>query len=112
MSSVADAQLGAVKLADVREGEHLGASLYGHSVSTGRDWLWAKTRAAFEHVYAHYYNDYDWFVKADDDTYMIVDNLRRMLTGYTPSKPIWFGCRLTPGSIEYNEAHKNWSSDG
>lgn len=33
-------------------------------------------------------------MKADDDTYMVVENLRFMLAPYNISRPIYFGHRL------------------
>ena len=78
MSSQADPDLPAVDL----------------NVTEGYDKLWAKTKNAFKEVYNSYYQDYDWFVKADDDTYIIMENLRYFLKDFDTNKPIFFGRKL------------------
>ena len=35
-------------------------------VPPDRDHLTAKTMKAFDHVFQHYVNEYEWFMKADD----------------------------------------------
>lgn len=73
--------------------EELG-SIALQNVKEGRDYLWAKTREAFRFTYANYYDEYDWFLKADDDTYVIVENLRYLLQPFNPERGIYFGCKF------------------
>ena len=66
----------------------------GLPVSEGRDNLWTKTRAAFQYIYDHHFDDADWFLKADDDTYVIIENLRHLLQDHDPVTPVYFGRRF------------------
>ncbi|XP_064607522.1 LOW QUALITY PROTEIN: glycoprotein-N-acetylgalactosamine 3-beta-galactosyltransferase 1-B-like [Liolophura sinensis] len=68
----------------------------GLNVSEGRQHLTAKTMKAFRYVYDHHFNDADWFMKADDDTFVIAENLRFFLSHYSPHDPIYFGYHFKP----------------
>jgi glycoprotein-N-acetylgalactosamine 3-beta-galactosyltransferase len=61
------------------------------NLSAGYWHLTLKTTLAFHYVYKHLLNDYDWFVKADDDTYLFVENLKLFLKEQNTSEPITFG---------------------
>jgi len=80
MSNASDPVLGSVKL----------------DVGGGYDSLWGKTKEAFKYVHAHHFKDADWFLKADDDTYIIMENLRYMLADKNSSEPIFFGHKFKP----------------
>lgn len=59
-----------------------------------RGLLWEKIRRALVHTYENVLNDYDFFMKADDDTYVIVENLRLLLSKHDPNLPIIMGRRF------------------
>jgi hypothetical protein len=61
------------------------------NLTIGRDHLTQKTTLALKYVYEKFINDFDWFVKADDDTYMFVENLKSFLKDQNTSLPITFG---------------------
>ncbi|KAK2192618.1 hypothetical protein NP493_26g07048 [Ridgeia piscesae] len=61
------------------------------TVPHGRDHLAMKTSKTFDYVYTHHRDQADWFLKADDDTYVIMENLRHMLTPYNPQEALSFG---------------------
>eukprot|EP00112_Aurelia_sp_Birch-Aquarium-sp1_P000630 Seg1058.21 transcript_id=Seg1058.21/GoldUCD/mRNA.D3Y31 product="Glycoprotein-N-acetylgalactosamine 3-beta-galactosyltransferase 1" protein_id=Seg1058.21/GoldUCD/D3Y31 len=65
-------------------------------VPEGRENLWGKTRAAFKYIYQNHLNDADWFLKADDDSFVVVENLRHLLSKYSPDDPHFFGRWFVP----------------
>lgn len=61
-----------------------------------RDNLWDKTQAAFIYIYEHHLKDFDFFLKADDDSYIVVENLRHFLRHTRPTNPVFAGRRFRP----------------
>lgn len=64
------------------------------NVTEERQYLWDKTKQGLQKVYENYGRDYDWFLKADDDSWIFMENLRHFLYAYSPEMPIYFGCKL------------------
>jgi len=66
-------------------------------VHEGRDQLWHKVTAAFTSLHKHYLHQYDWFMKTDDDTFVIVETLKNFLAHTAkPSEPVYFGHKFKP----------------
>ncbi|XP_030373249.1 glycoprotein-N-acetylgalactosamine 3-beta-galactosyltransferase 1 [Scaptodrosophila lebanonensis] len=64
---------------------------------------WQRMRAHMEYVYKyHYFDENHWFLYANDDNFVVVENLRFMLQHHNSNEPIYFGCKLrTPQNETY-----------
>ncbi|XP_013396800.1 glycoprotein-N-acetylgalactosamine 3-beta-galactosyltransferase 1 [Lingula anatina] len=61
------------------------------SVSEKGGQLVPKLYHAYAFIYKNYFKDADWFINTDDDTYVIVENLRHFLSSKNSSHPVYFG---------------------
>ena len=75
--------------------------MIGLGGSSGRSHLATKSKAAWKYVYEHHVNDFDYFLKADTDTYVIVENLKAYLRSRDPTKAEYFGHRFSPKFLNY-----------
>ena len=62
----------------------------------GRSHIDYKTKTAWKYIHKHYIKDYDFFVKVDTDTYLVVENLLEFLSDKDPTKPHYYGHLYTP----------------
>ncbi|CAD5223133.1 unnamed protein product [Bursaphelenchus okinawaensis] len=61
-----------------------------------RSELWCKVKRSFQYAYLNVSKKFDWYIKIDDDTYVIADNLNKFLKTLDPNKPVFAGGRLAP----------------
>lgn len=79
MSSEHDSEIGSIALPNMKE---------------KKNHLWSKTKKSFELINKEYLKEYDWILKADDDTYMVMENVRELLSQYNPETSLYFGHRM------------------
>ncbi|CCD68253.1 N-acetylgalactosaminide beta-1,3-galactosyltransferase [Caenorhabditis elegans] len=56
-----------------------------------RDHSWEKIRRVFKYVRDKITKKYDWYYRADDDTYALMHNMRTLLDNYSPTKHHYLG---------------------
>lgn len=76
MSNEDDKEFGAINLA---------------SQGTVMNSVWGRTRAAWKYIHKNHLEDADWFLKANEDSYVIMENLRLFLSFHNPADPKYFG---------------------
>jgi len=65
--------------------------------------LWAKTKEGFHYAYEHLIDKVDFVLKADDDTYVVMENMKYMLSMHDPNAPLYLGAHF--GYIIKNGYH-------
>jgi glycoprotein-N-acetylgalactosamine 3-beta-galactosyltransferase len=58
--------------------------------------LFWKTIYALRYAYENISNEFEWYLKADDDSYIIMENLRNYLSRLNSSEPLFIGFRMKP----------------
>ncbi|XP_014877246.1 glycoprotein-N-acetylgalactosamine 3-beta-galactosyltransferase 1 [Poecilia latipinna] len=66
------------------------------NVSEGRENLYWKTIRALQYIHQHHQDKANWFLKADDDTFVVIENLQYILSKLDPEKPLYLGRRFKP----------------
>ncbi len=70
------------------------------NLTIGYKHLTKKSTLAFYYAYENFIDQFDWFVKADDDTYIIIENLKNFLQKQNSSQAITFGYNLKVYSLD------------
>ncbi|XP_070567005.1 glycoprotein-N-acetylgalactosamine 3-beta-galactosyltransferase 1-like [Ptychodera flava] len=78
-------------------------------ITEGRHFIWGKVKAAYKYIYEHHINDTDWFMKADGDTYVIVENLRKVLEQESTTQLMLF-CNRVRNPNNLNVTHADGSA--
>ncbi|ESO04447.1 hypothetical protein HELRODRAFT_79233, partial [Helobdella robusta] len=71
----------------------------GLNVTPGRNHIAAKSRASWIHIYRHYRDKADYFMKADPDSYVSIPNLKLFLASRDPGNPEFYGHALYYGRM-------------
>ncbi|XP_071106456.1 glycoprotein-N-acetylgalactosamine 3-beta-galactosyltransferase 1-A-like [Haliotis cracherodii] len=61
-----------------------------------------KTMGALRYIFKNYLHRADWFLKADDDTYVVVDNLRHFLKDKDPDEHVYYGSKFRLEDLTYH----------
>eukprot|EP00092_Neocalanus_flemingeri_P085955 GFUD01108234.1.p1 GENE.GFUD01108234.1~~GFUD01108234.1.p1 ORF type:complete len:323 (+),score=98.26 GFUD01108234.1:167-1135(+) len=67
----------------------------------GREHLWDKVKLGLSTIWRDYSSQFDFLIKADDDTFLIVDNLKHLLSELSPSDPLILGHHQEDRGVAY-----------
>ncbi|KJH42543.1 hypothetical protein DICVIV_11466 [Dictyocaulus viviparus] len=64
--------------------------------------LFQKTLTSFHYAFTEISDKFDWYFKADDDTYVVMEHMYKYLATLDPSKPYYLGYMLKPHLYPYS----------
>ncbi|KAL5280833.1 C1GALT1.2 family protein [Megaselia abdita] len=67
----------------------------------GRSYLWHSIREGLKYVHVKYMNKFDFVIKTDDNTYVVMENLRYLLETESPNEPKAFGFKYKDQDVVY-----------
>ena len=68
----------------------------GFNVTAGKQHMSLKVAGAWKSIHKHYLEDYDFFIKTDPDTYVVVENLLDFLKDKDTELPHYYGHEQKP----------------
>lgn len=71
---------------------NLGA--IGLNVTDNHQTTWGKVKQMLKFIHQNYLDEFDWFLKGDDDMFLIAENLRYLLAAHSTDDPIYLGYKL------------------
>ena len=68
---------------------------------TGREKLWDKVKLGMLAIADHYHGTFDYLMKADDDSYVVVGNLLKLLSQMDKNKKFLVGHKQHNQGVSY-----------
>ena len=66
---------------------------------------WPSAKDSWKYIYDHYRDEADWFIRAEEDTFVVVPNLKEYLRDRDPTGLHYFGALMKnedlPGGYNY-----------
>uniref|UniRef100_A0A7E4W2N4 N-acetylgalactosaminide beta-1,3-galactosyltransferase n=1 Tax=Panagrellus redivivus TaxID=6233 RepID=A0A7E4W2N4_PANRE len=76
--------------------ESIPATAVFRNFSDERELLYWKTIYAFQYSWSQISKKFDWYLKADDDAYVFVDNMKHYLAKLNPNEAHYLGFQFRP----------------
>jgi hypothetical protein len=76
-----------------------------------KDNLTEKHIRTIMHVHANYMNDFDWYISTNDDTYIVMENLKLFVQDKCPSERKLYGKVMRYGLTHVTDNGKEFHND-